>query len=74
MSEEVKKVLEGVKFLELCIVDIDVFVGVIIVKKKGEDEDEGYFVGLVKKNKVKGKKKSWGIFLFLGNDNVGVEE
>lgn len=73
-SEEAKKALEGVKPLELRTVDTDAFAGATIAKKKGEEDEEGYFVGSAKKNKSKGKKKSRGTPLSLSNDNEGTEE
>lgn len=73
-SEEAKKALEGVKPLELRTVDTDAFAGATIAKKKGEDDDEGYFIGSAKKSKAKGKKKSRGTPLSLGNDNASAEE
>lgn len=66
-DEADKKALEGVKPLELRQVESDdAFAGAKIAKKKGEEDNEGYFVGAAKK--PKGKKKGRGTPLSLGDD------
>jgi hypothetical protein len=65
-----KKDLDGVKPLELRKIESDdAFAGAVVAKKKGQAEDEGYFVGGAKKGK--GKKKGKGVPLSLGDESNG---